>query len=209
MSLKDEKKHFVHLTDLPPDIVWPDSVAVDVETMGLHPHRDRLCLVQLCIGSVGVCHLVQFHGVYNAPHLVSMLCNPNITKIFHFARFDLAVLKVYLGVDCTPIYCTKIASRLARTYTDRHGLKALCKDLLGVDISKHQQCSDWGATTLTDEQIKYAKQDVLYLHALKAYLDKLLEREDRKKFAQQCFTFLPTLVEMDLVGWSHEDIFDH
>ncbi|HYD30970.1 MAG TPA: ribonuclease D [Azospirillaceae bacterium] len=185
------------------------AIAIDTETMGLNPIRDRLCLVQLSAGD-GTCHLVQLRpGHYEAPNLKRLLADPNLTKLFHFARFDVAVIQAYLGVRVEPVYCTKIASRLVRTFTDKHGLKDLCRDLLGVEISKQQQSSDWGAPELSPEQLKYAASDVLYLHDLRAKLDVMLEREDRTPLAQACFQFLPTRGELDLAGWPELDIFAH
>jgi ribonuclease D len=177
--------------------------------MGLNPHRDRLCLVQLSAGD-GVCHLVQFApGAYEAPRLRAMLADPAVLKLFHFGRFDIAVLHHYLGVLTGPVYCTKIASKLVRTFTDRHGLKDLCRDLLGIDLSKQQQSSDWGAAELTDEQLRYAASDVLHLHALRAKLDVMLAREGRSAIAAACFGFLPTRALLDVAGWPEEDIFAH
>ena len=199
----------LHRGDLPADLDLGASVAIDTETMGLDPHRDRLCLVQLSAGD-GVSHLVQFAaGSFDAPRLKALLADPGVLKIFHFARFDVAVLQHYLGVLPRPIYCTKIASRLVRTFTDRHGLKDLCRDLLGIELSKQQQSSDWGAPDLTDEQLRYAASDVLHLHALKARLDGMLAREGRQGLAQACFEFLPTRALLDLGGWGVEDIFAH
>lgn len=184
-------------------------VAIDTETMGLNPVRDRLCLVQLCAGD-GMCHLVQFRrGQYAAPNLKRLLTDPTVTKVFHFARFDVAIFKAYLGITCAPIYCTKIASKLVRTFTDRHGLKDLCKDLIGEELSKQQQSSDWGADELTPEQLKYAASDVLHLHALKTKLDAMLEREGRTQLADACFRFLPARAELDLGGWDDPDILAH
>ena len=199
----------LHRGDLPHDVVFSGSVAIDTEAMGLHPHRDRLCLVQLSAGD-GVCHLVQFApGQYNAPNLRALLADPAVLKLFHFARFDVALLQHYLGVLTRPIYCTKIASKLARTFTDRHGLKDLCKELLGVEVSKQQQSSDWGAEELSDEQLRYAASDVLHLHALRTRLDEMLAREGRREFAAECFAFLPTRALLDLAGWAEQDIFEH
>ena len=198
-----------HTGDLPDHVRFEKAVAIDTETMGLNPHRDRLCVVQLSAGD-GNAHLVRLpKGDYDAPNLKRLLADPDITKIFHFARFDVAVLKQYLGVDTTPIYCTKIASKLVRTYTDRHGLRDVCKELLGVDISKGQQSSDWGNDNLSDAQCKYAASDVLHLHALKAHLDDMLAREGRMELAQACFRFLPVRAELDLLGWPETDIFSH
>ena len=199
----------LHQGDLPADLDFGDVVAIDTETMGLDPARDRLCLVQLSSGD-GTAHLVRLaKGEYDAPNLKRLLSDAAVTKLFHYARFDIAVIRAYLGIVCTPIYCTKIASKLVRTYTDRHGLKDLCRELLGEDISKQQQSSDWGAETLTPEQLSYAAGDVLYLHALKARLDTMLEREGRTAFAAACFAFLPTRAELDLAGWGDQDIFAH
>jgi ribonuclease D len=195
--------------DLPDSVSFGDSVAVDTETMGLDPHRDRLCLIQLSAGD-GNCHLVQFpQGSYEAPNLKRLLADPGVTKIFHYARFDLAMIKQYLGVDCGPVYCTKIASRLTRTYTDRHGLKDLCKELLSVDLSKQQQSSDWGRETLTEEQLNYAASDVLYLHRIRDALDGMLQREGRTELAAAAFRFLPTRAALDLDGFAEIDIFAH
>jgi len=201
--------HHLHPGDLPEGIRFGDSVAVDTEAMGLNPHRDRLCLVQLSAGD-GDAHLVQLEpGLYAAPRLKALMADPTITKLFHFARFDLGMIYRYLGVMTGPVYCTKIASRLARTFTDRHGLRDLCKDLLGVDLSKQQQSSDWGAATLTDQQLQYAATDVLHLHALRAKLDMMLEREGRADLARAAFDFLPARVLLDLEGWPEQDIFAH
>jgi ribonuclease D len=184
-------------------------VAVDTETMGLNPHRDRLCLVQLSAGD-GDAHLVQIpRGPVEAPRLAALMADPAVLKLFHFGRFDIAVLEHALGIRCEPVYCTKIAAKLVRTFTDRWGLKDLCKELLGVDLSKQQQSSDWGADTLTDEQLTYAASDVLHLHALKARLDGLLAREGRLELAQEAFRFLPTRARLDLAGWPEIDIFAH
>ncbi len=199
----------LHRQDLPADLDLGDLVAVDTETMGLDPSRDRLCLVQLSSGD-GSAHLVQLaKGDYDAPNLKRLLSDPAVTKLFHFARFDIAVIRAYLGIVCTPVYCTKIASKLVRTYTDRHGLKDLCREMLGEDISKQQQSSDWGAEALTPEQLRYAAGDVLYLHALKAKLDIMLAREGRTGLAAACFAFLPTRAELDLAGWGDQDVFAH
>jgi len=199
----------LHKGDLAAGLSWGTSVAVDTETMGLHPERDRLCLVQLSAGD-GVCHLVQIGpGQTEAPRLAALLTDPQVLKLFHFARFDLGILKHALGLNVAPVYCTKIASRLARTFTDRHGLKDLAKDLLGVELSKQQQSSDWGAAELSPEQLKYAAADVLHLHKLKERLDEMLAREGRTELARACFDFLPTRVELDLRGWPAEDIFAH
>ena len=195
--------------DLPADLKLSGPIAIDTETLGLNPLRDRLCLVQLSCGD-GVAHLVQFSGQnYEAPVLSNLLADKQVEKIFHFARFDVAVLYHYLGVMTQPVYCTKIASKLVRTYTDRHGLKDLCRELIGVEISKQQQSSDWGSPELTEEQCKYAASDVLYLHQLKNKLDHMLEREQRKEIAKACFGFLPTRGQLDLLGWHDLDIFAH
>ena len=194
--------------DLPPGRFSAKAIAVDTETLGLNPNRDRLCLVQLSDGD-GTAALVQISPGDKAPELKRLLADEGVVKIFHYARFDVAVLKHYLGVDTAPIYCTKIASKLARTYTDRHGLKDLCRELLGIELSKQQQSSDWGADTLSPDQLNYAASDVLYLHALKERLDKMLEREGRQHFARACFAFLPVRAELDLKGWSEIDIFAH
>jgi ribonuclease D len=195
--------------DLPDGLDLGSTVAVDTETLGLNPARDKLCLVQLS-GGDGDAHLVQLdRSTYDAPRLKALLANDAVTKIFHYARFDVAVLKAYLGVDTKPVYCTKIASKLVRTYTDRHGLKDLVREMLGIEMSKQQQSSDWGAHILTDAQKQYAALDVLYLHELKARLDMMLKREDRLGLARACFAFLPTRADLDLAGWGEEDIFAH
>lgn len=199
----------LHKGDLPAGLKFPHGVAVDSETLGLNPHRDRLCLVQLSAGD-GIAHLIQFDGEdYSAPRLKALLADPNVTKIFHFARFDVAVLEKYLGVETTPIYCTKIASKLVRTYTDRHGLKDLTAELLGIELSKQQQSSDWGAATLSDSQLAYAASDVFHLHALKARLDEMLAREGRIAFAEAAFAFLPIRAKLDLAGFGEADLFAH
>lgn len=199
----------LHRGDLPSGLSWGSAVAVDTETMGLNPGRDRLCLVQLSAGD-GVCHMVQIApGQTEAPLLTALLTDPKVLKIFHFARFDLGILKHALGVGVAPVYCTKIASRLARTFSDRHGLKDLAKDLLNIELSKQQQSSDWGAANLSTEQLRYAAADVLHLHRLKDRLDEMLAREGRTQLAQACFDFLPIRVELDLRGWAAEDIFAH
>lgn len=199
--------------DLPEDFDWSASrdgcVAVDSETLGLNPVRDRLCVVQLSLGD-GNAHLVQLaQGDYAAPRLKALLGDESVTKIFHYARFDVAVLKAYLGVDTAQIYCTKIASKLTRTYTDRHGLKDVVKEAAGVDLSKQQQSSDWGADELSDAQKHYAASDVLHLHDVKAWLDARLLREGRVDLARACFDFLPTRAALDLGGWPETDIFAH
>ena len=199
----------LHRGDLPADLKFGPVLAVDTETMGLNPMRDRLCLVQLSAGN-GSCDLVQIpRGAREARNLKRLLEDSSVLKLFHFARFDVTALSHHLGIDCRPVYCTKIASRLVRTFTDRHGLKDLCKDLLGIELSKQQQTSDWGAEELSAEQLRYAASDVLHLHALKAKLDVMLERESRVELAESCFSFLPTRAELDLGGWSDPDIFAH
>jgi len=199
----------LHQGDLPEGLDLGAVVAIDSETMGLDPRRDRLCVVQLSAGD-GDAHLVQFApGAYDAPRLKALLTDPAVTKLFHFARFDLAMLRRHLGIVCAPVYCTKIASKLVRTYTDRHGLKDLCRELIGVDLSKQQQTSDWGAPELTPEQIAYAASDVLHLHRLRARLDGMLEREGRVALAAACFAFLPDRAALDLQGWNEPDIFAH
>ena len=199
----------MHRGDLPDLSRFSGSVAIDTETMGLNPHRDRLCLVQLSSGdgSADVVQIPKDHS--DAPHLKALLADPNIPKIFHFARFDLAMLYATFGVMAQPVYCTKIASRLARTYTDRHGLKDLVRELLNIDLSKQQQSSDWGAQQLNEAQLAYAASDVLHLHALRDRLDAMLAREGRTALAQACFDFLPTRARLDLGGWELEDIFAH
>ena len=195
--------------DLPSGLNLGPVVAIDSETMGLKPQRDRLCLIQLSSGN-GNAHLVQFERCnYTAPNLVKLLEDPNITKVFHYARFDVAIIKKYLKVRTTSIYCTKIASKLVRTYTDKHGLKDLCKELLNLDLSKQQQSSDWGAKNLTEEQKAYAASDVLYLHKIKEILDQRLLREEREELAAFCFEFLQTRASLDLIGFENEDIFSH
>jgi ribonuclease D len=199
----------LHKGDLPSGLSFGESVAIDSETMGLNPHRDRLCLIQLSAGD-GNCHLVQFAaGQYAAPNLKALLQDQSVLKIFHFARFDLAVIRHYLGIVCGPVYCTKVASKLVRTFTDRHGLKDICRDLLGVELSKQQQSSDWGAADLTQEQLVYAASDVLHLHALRRKLDVMLQREGRTEIAAACYRFLPTRARLDLEGWPDLDIFSH
>jgi ribonuclease D len=201
--------HKLYHGDLPEGSCFGAAVAVDTEAMGLNPHRDRLCLVQLSAGD-GDAHLVQFMpGDYAAPRLKRLLADRDVIKLFHFARFDLAMLHRYLGIMAGPVYCTKIASRLVRTFTDRHGLRDLCKDLLNIDLSKQQQSSDWGASGLSEEQLRYAASDVLHLHALRARLDAMLAREGREALARACFEFLPHRVLLDLEGWPEQDIFAH
>ncbi|MBC7496191.1 MAG: ribonuclease D [Sphingomonadaceae bacterium] len=200
---------YLHEHDLPADVFAPGSIAVDTETMGLHPGRDRLCLVQLADGQ-GDEHLVRFDPRdYSAPILKAVLADPARTKLYHFARFDLAVLKAYLGIEAGPVFCTKIASKLVRTYTDRHGLKDMLRETIGVDVSKAQQSSDWGAPVLTDAQKDYAASDVRYLHRAVAVLTERLAREGRTALAQACFDFLPWRAELDLAGWPESDIFAH
>jgi ribonuclease D len=199
----------LHRGDLPDLSRYRKAVAIDTETLGLNPHRDRLCVVQLSPGD-GSADVVQIApGQTEAPNLKRLLADPTIIKIFHYARFDIAVLSHAFGIMPAPIYCTKIASRLTRTYTDRHGLKDLVRDLLGVDLSKQQQSSDWGAETLSEPQVAYAASDVLHLHALKEKLDVLLAREGRTDLAEACFRFLPDRARLDLLGWPEEDIFAH
>lgn len=199
----------LHKGDLPQPIPSGSVVAIDTETLGLNPHRDRLCVVQLSLGD-GTADVIQIApGQRKAPNLVKMLKDKSTLKLFHFGRFDLAVLSHTFGITVAPAYCTKIASKLTRTYTDRHGLKDLCKELLGVEISKQQQSSDWAAETLTDAQLAYAASDVLHLHALKAKFDVLLAREGRTEMAAACFRFLPTRAALDLSGWPETDIFAH
>jgi len=200
---------FLHRGDLPEGLKFSGAVAVDTETLGLKPHRDRLCLVQLSAGD-GTAHLVQLDGAdWSAPRLKALLTDPKLTKIFHYARFDVAVIEQYLGVVTGPIYCTKIASKLVRTYTDRHGLKDLCGELLGVELSKQQQSSDWAAATLSPQQLAYAAADVLHLHALKRVLDAMLVRQGRTALAEACFAFLPIRAKLDLAGFEDTDIFSH
>jgi ribonuclease D len=199
----------LHRGDLPDLSRYTDSVAIDTETMGLNPHRDRLCVVQLSNGD-GSADVVQIpQGHTDAPNLKKLLGDAKITKIFHFARFDIAALYNALGVMAQPVYCTKIASRLCRTYTDRHGLKDLVREVLNVDLSKQQQSSDWGSQSLSDAQLAYAASDVLHLHGLRERLDAMLAREGRTELAQACFQFLPTRARLDLSGWENEDIFAH
>ena len=199
----------LHKGDLPDGLQLGPIVAVDSETLGLNPHRDRLCLVQLSSGD-GTAHMVQFApGGYHAPNLVRLLADPKTTKLFHFARFDIAMFRQHLGVVTAPLYCTKVASKLVRTYTDKHGLKDLVKELLNVDLSKEQQSSDWGAPELSEKQLSYAANDVAFLHRLKEALDAMLAREGRTALAQACFDFLPTRADLDLAGWDEVDIFAH
>lgn len=199
----------LHKNDLPKNLDLGNIVAIDTETRGLIPARDPLCVVQVSAGD-GNAHIVQLdRKTYKAPNLKALLADPKVMKIFHFARFDIAIIKAYMDVDCTPIYCTRTASKLVRTYTDRHGLRDVCKELLGVELNKQQQSSDWGADTLSQEQLNYAANDVLHLHALKARFDEMLEREGRAELARQCFDFLPVRAALDLAGWPNEDIFAH
>jgi ribonuclease D len=201
----------LHEEDLPADVGFAEGpIAVDTEAMGLMPGRDRLCLVQLSDGG-GDEHLVRFSSGsdYSAPNLKALLSDANRLKLYHFARFDVGIMQAYLGIVAAPLYCTRTASRLVRTYTDRHGLKDLVKELLNIDLSKQQQCSDWGADELSDAQREYAASDVRYLHALKAKLDERLEREDRTALAQACFDFLPARALLDIAGWPEQDIFAH
>ncbi len=200
---------FLHKGDIPADLVFGSRVAVDTESLGLNVKRDRLCVVQFSCGD-GNAHLVQFaKDSYDAPNLKKMLADPAITKLFHFARADLATIFHHLGVMPAPLYCTKVASVIARTFSDRHGLKDLCRDLLGLDMSKEQQTSDWGADVLTPEQQFYAASDVLHLHALKEKLDAMLIREKRQAYVQAAFDFLPTRAALDVAGWENADIFAH
>jgi ribonuclease D len=200
---------YLYENDLPAGLEFPNGVAIDSETMGLNPIRDRLCLIQLSSGD-GNAHLVQFKDpAYEAPNLKKLLSDPTIDKIFHFARFDIAAIMAYLNVECHPVYCTKTASRLVRTFTDRHSLKELCRELLGIEMSKQQQSSDWGAATLSEDQKAYAASDVLYLHQLREKLDLMLARENRTELAQACFDFLPVRAALDLEGWPDFDIFAH
>jgi ribonuclease D len=202
----------LHHGDLADGLDLGASIAIDTETMGLNPHRDRLCLVQLSAGD-GNCHLVRIppsrSTVADTPNLKRLLADPGVTKLFHFGRFDIAALKHAFGVTARPVYCTKTASRLVRTFTDRHGLKDLCKELLGIELKKEQQSSDWGAPELSQEQLRYAASDVIHLHALRDKLDEMLAREGRTALAQACFDFLPSRAELDLAGWAEIDIFAH
>ena len=199
----------LHKNDLPDGLDLGPVVAIDTETLGLNPLRDRLCLAQMSSGD-GVCHAVQFEpGAYAAPNLKRMLTDPNVLKLFHFARFDMTMFCQCLGVVTAPVYCTKLASKLVRTYTDKHGLKDLVRELLSVDLNKEQQSSDWGAPELTERQLAYAANDVAYLHRLRDVLDTMLAREHRTALAKACFDFLPTRVELDLKGWPEVDIFAH
>ena len=201
--------NYLYQNDLPDNLDLGPMVAIDCETMGLHPHRDRLCVVQLSSGD-GNAHLVQVaKGQTEAPNLCRLLEDPNVLKLFHFGRFDIAAMLNAFGAVTAPVYCTKIASRLIRTYTDRHGLAKLLQELLSIDISKQQQSSDWGAAELTEAQLEYAASDVLYLHRLRDKLNEMLEREGRMEIAQACFDFLPMRARLDLEGWPDTDIFAH
>ncbi|MDR3325970.1 MAG: ribonuclease D [Rhodospirillaceae bacterium] len=200
---------FYYRNDLPLDFSFGNCVAIDSETMGLNIHRDRLCVLQLSSGD-GNAHIVQFFNFnYKAPNLRTLLSDHLVTKLFHFARFDLAIIQRHFGIVCSPVYCTKLASKLVRTNTTRHSLRDLCQDLLGVELSKQHQTSDWGVSTLTDEQIAYAASDVIFLHAIRAKIDNLLDRENRRSLAEACFNFLPIRASLDLAGWSEEDVFAH
>lgn len=208
---KTDPEIFLHHNDLPEDVLdtFGESIAIDTETMGLNLIRDRLCVVQLSAGD-HTAHLVKFDGSdFSAPNLRALLEDENKLKIFHFARFDIAAIQYYLEVTCKPVFCTKIASRMVRTFTEKHGLKSLCSELLGVELSKQQQSSDWGAPEITEEQMLYAANDVLYLHALKDKMIDALVRESRLHLAEECFKFLPTRAELDLIGWPEVDIFAH
>ena len=199
----------LHKGDLPSDVNLGPVVAVDTEAMGLNPHRDDLCVVQLSSGD-GTAHVVQLNRpAYDCPNLKALLVDTNTLKLFHFARFDVAMMHKHLAITCGPVWCTKIASKLARTYTDRHGLKDVSKEIAGIDMSKAQQSSDWGASELSDAQVQYAASDVLHLHEIKAGLEKMLVREGRLALAEACFAFLPVRAELDLAGWEHTDIFAH
>ncbi|MGD9804724.1 MAG: ribonuclease D [Hyphomicrobiaceae bacterium] len=199
----------LHKGDLPAGLSFGSSVAIDTETLGLKPYRDRLCLVQLSAGN-NEAHLVQLDGHdWSAPNLKALLVNPEVLKIFHFGRFDIAVMRRWLGVETTPIWCTKIASKLARTYTDRHGLKDLCSELVGIDLSKQQQSSDWAASDLSQQQLAYAASDVLHLHAIKARLETMLARSGRLEMAEAAFQYLPRRAELDLAGFEDMDVFAH
>jgi len=201
---------YLHKNDLDQELHVEGSIAIDTEAMGLNIKRDRLCVVQLSTGNSD-CHVIHMEPgkEYHAPRLVALLQNPQVTKIFHYARFDVAILNHYLGVVTTPTYCTKVASKLARTYTDKHGLKDLCADLLGIEMSKEERLTDWGSDRLTEAQLSYAATDVLYLHQLKEKLDHMLMREKRMDLARKCFEFIPTCVELDLDGWDGMRIFNH
>jgi ribonuclease D len=199
----------LHQGDLPAKLDLGKTVAVDTEAMGLNNRRDRLCLVQLSSGD-GTAHLVQLAPQdYAAPNLKALLSDPGVTKIFHYARFDVGIIKYYMELDCTSVYCTKIASTLCRTFTDRHSLRELCRDLLNIELNKQQQSSDWGAATLTQEQMLYAANDVLHLHAIREKLEQMLEREGRRELAQKIMDFVPVRAALDLAGWPEVDIFAH
>ena len=198
----------LHKGDLPEGLNFGPVVAVDTEAMGLNPNRDYLTLVQLSAGD-GTAHLVQLTRDFDCPNLKALMTDPKVVKLFHFARFDIAMMRKWMGITVSPVWCTKIASRLARTYTDKHGLKDVAREVAGIDMSKAQQSSDWGAATLTDAQIQYAASDVLYLHQIKAGLEAMLVREGRMGLAEACFSFLPVRAELDLAGWGEEDIFSH
>ncbi len=198
----------LHKGDLPAGLNLGDVVAIDTEAMGLNPVRDALCVVQLSSGD-GSAHVVQLSRDYDCPNLKRLLADESVLKIFHFARFDVAMMKKWLGVDCTPVWCTKIASKLSRTYTDRHGLKDVTRELIGANMDKSQQSSDWGAAELSDQQLQYAASDVLHLHEIRDGLSAMLEREGRTALAQACFDFLPVRAELDLLGWDETDIFAH
>lgn len=201
--------NFYYKNDLPANFSLKGDIAIDTEAMGLNNHRDRLCVVQFSNGD-GNAHIVHFvDGHYDCPNLIALLSQPDIEYIFHFARFDVAIIHHYLGINFTKLFCSKIASRLCRTYTDQHGLKDLCNELLGVKISKFQQSSYWGAGKLTDDQIAYAAGDVLYLHKLRTRLNEMLEKESRVEIARKCMDFLPTRAKLDLMGWNEQDIFVH
>jgi len=199
----------LHKHDIPDDLAFGNRLAVDTETMGLNPNRDPLCVVQIS-GGDGEAHIIQLNREsYDAPNLKALLADETITKIYHFARFDLAVIKKFLDVDAAPVFCTRTASKLVRTYTDRHGLRDCCRQLLGVDLNKQQQSSDWGAQELSQEQLEYAANDVLHLHALQDKFEDILKREGRRELAQQCFDFLSVRARLDLEGWADNDIFAH
>ena len=198
----------LHKGDLPADLELGAVIAVDTEAMGLNPVRDALCVVQISSGD-GSAHVVQLERTYNCPNLKKLLADPAILKIFHFARFDVAMMKKWMGITCAPVWCTKIASKLSRTYTDRHGLKDVTRELVGANMDKSQQSSDWGAEALTDQQLQYAASDVLHLHQIRDGLIKMLEREGRLELAQACFDFLPIRADLDLLGWDETDIFAH
>lgn len=199
---------FFHKGDLPDSVDLGREIAVDTEAMGLDPFRDALCVVQMSAGD-GQAHIVQLERSYDCPRLKALLGDPQRLKIFHYGRFDIAMMKHWLGITCAPVWCTKIASKLARTYTDQHGLKHVAREIAGIDLSKAQQSSDWGAQTLSDAQLEYAASDVLHLHAIKDGLEAMLARENRLSLAQSCFQFLPVRADLDLAGWAHSDIFSH